>query len=141
MRHLYRLSRFSSGALEYRAVLSGFDEELTACVHVVEVDLLRFGGLVEDDASTAVFAWCRKTYRRDVVNHSSRRGIWPLSKVYLMRSSPYKARVANLPGQTITVGQILKALDEVGDKQAKSLVEEKHGLKVGSYYGESVRKM
>ncbi|PSN71782.1 NAD dependent epimerase/dehydratase [Corynespora cassiicola Philippines] len=41
-----------------------------------------------------------------------------------------RGRVVNLPGQTVTVGQILDALKAVGGKQALDLVEEKHDPKV-----------
>ncbi|KAF2475965.1 NAD(P)-binding protein [Lindgomyces ingoldianus] len=36
-----------------------------------------------------------------------------------------KGRVVNLPGQTVKVGEILEALEEVGGKEAVGLVEEK----------------
>lgn len=41
-----------------------------------------------------------------------------------------RGRVINLPGQTVTVGQILEALGEVGGEKALRLVEEKHDPKV-----------
>lgn len=44
--------------------------------------------------------------------------------------TPNRGRVVNLPGQTVTVGQILEALGEIGGEKALSLVEEKHDPKV-----------
>ncbi|KAK7181865.1 hypothetical protein DPSP01_009465 [Paraphaeosphaeria sporulosa] len=41
-----------------------------------------------------------------------------------------RGRVVNLPGQTVTVRQILEALGEVGGEKALKLVEEKHDPKV-----------
>ncbi|KAJ4358313.1 uncharacterized protein N0V89_002895 [Didymosphaeria variabile] len=46
------------------------------------------------------------------------------------RFAKNRGRVVNLPGQTVTVGQILDALGEVGGEKALQLIEKKHDPKV-----------
>jgi nucleoside-diphosphate-sugar epimerase len=46
-----------------------------------------------------------------------------------------ESRVVNLPGITVTVEQILQALEAVGGKAARELVEEKHDPKVQMIVG------
>ncbi|KAF2493942.1 NAD dependent epimerase/dehydratase [Lophium mytilinum] len=41
-----------------------------------------------------------------------------------------RGRTVNLPGQTVTVGQILEALEAVGGKEKLALIEEKRDVKV-----------